>query len=270
MTWFTQTPKIIIAIFTLVVVLGLALTALRFVRAQTTPSAQLLLSPETVSTRPADTFSVYVGMTTTDPVFGVDTILLFDSTLLDVVSVSLGSTELKTLAPGTDNIIDLTRAVTIGTDPTQSTLEFGSIAYDQTTEATTSGILGTVDPDTNPIATVVFKARKGGTGTISPKFDNPGVTTDSNAVAISQGASIDILTAPTAQIAVTITACYDFNASGEVDIQDLMLVATHWNTKTGDANYDGLYDLDSDGDIDIADIQLAANSWGTACSGGAL
>jgi hypothetical protein len=44
-----------------------------------------------------------------------------------------------------------------------------------------------------------------------------------------------------------------------------MLVATHWNSEVGDPNYDPRYDLDSDGDVDIYDIMFVASRWGDEC-----
>ena len=63
------------------------------------------------------------------------------------------------------------------------------------------------------------------------------------------------------------TPCYDFDNSGQVDIADIMLVASRWHTTVGDDNYDPAYDLDDDGDIDIVDIMLVAVHWGETCGG---
>ncbi|QTA82229.1 terpenoid cyclase domain-containing protein [Desulfonema limicola] len=55
---------------------------------------------------------------------------------------------------------------------------------------------------------------------------------------------------------------HDMDKNGKVDVIDIMLVASHWNTATGDANYDAKYDLNSDGKIDVTDIMLVAAQWG--------
>ncbi|MCK4789072.1 MAG: VWA domain-containing protein [Desulfobacteraceae bacterium] len=55
---------------------------------------------------------------------------------------------------------------------------------------------------------------------------------------------------------------YDFDGNGVVDVVDIMKVASRWNTKAGDADYDATYDLDGDGDIDIIDIMMVAAQWG--------
>jgi DNA-binding beta-propeller fold protein YncE len=58
--------------------------------------------------------------------------------------------------------------------------------------------------------------------------------------------------------------CYtsDLDCDGDVDIVDIMTVASRWNTGTGDPGYDSLYDLDKDGDIDVVDVMTVAVRWG--------
>jgi hypothetical protein len=60
-------------------------------------------------------------------------------------------------------------------------------------------------------------------------------------------------------------AGYDLDCDCDVDIADIMQVASRWHTAEGDAKYDPLYDLDDDGDIDIVDIMLVAVHWGETC-----
>jgi hypothetical protein len=57
----------------------------------------------------------------------------------------------------------------------------------------------------------------------------------------------------------------DLDSDCDVDIVDIMLVASRWNMALGDPLYDPRYDLDGDGDIDIVDIMLVAIHWGTRC-----
>ena len=55
---------------------------------------------------------------------------------------------------------------------------------------------------------------------------------------------------------------YDLDDDGDVDIVDIMMVASRWNCSCGDECYDPENDLDSDCDIDIVDIMMVAAQWG--------
>lgn len=57
----------------------------------------------------------------------------------------------------------------------------------------------------------------------------------------------------------------DMDADCDVDIVDIMLVASRWGTVLGDPGYDARYDLDSDDDIDIVDIMRVAVHWSSSC-----
>jgi hypothetical protein len=63
-------------------------------------------------------------------------------------------------------------------------------------------------------------------------------------------------------IPMTTMIIHDLDDDGDVDIVDIMMVASRWNTATGDPNYDSPYDLDNDGDIDIVDVMNVAAQWG--------
>ncbi len=65
----------------------------------------------------------------------------------------------------------------------------------------------------------------------------------------------------------------DVDADGDVDIVDVMLVASRWETSCENPdpdgnpatpNYEAGYDLDHDCDIDIVDVMLVAVHWGDA------
>ena len=59
----------------------------------------------------------------------------------------------------------------------------------------------------------------------------------------------------------------DFSEDGQIDVADIMEVASKWRCKCGDGCYDSRYDLDKDGDIDIVDIMLVVANWGdTSCA----
>ena len=71
-------------------------------------------------------------------------------------------------------------------------------------------------------------------------------------------------------LSATSTTCYDFDDSGQVDLPDVMRVASHWRARCSDPDpgwpsYDPLYDIDEDCDIDIVDIMLVVAQWGEVC-----
>jgi len=71
-------------------------------------------------------------------------------------------------------------------------------------------------------------------------------------------------------LSATTSDCYDFDNSGEVDLPDVMFVASRWRARCGDPDprwpsYDPLYDIDKDCDIDIVDIMLVVKHWGESC-----
>jgi hypothetical protein len=59
----------------------------------------------------------------------------------------------------------------------------------------------------------------------------------------------------------------DLDRDCDVDVSDIMQVASRWNDP---ATYDAAYDFDADGDIDVADIMQVAVAWGDVCVGGPL
>jgi hypothetical protein len=59
----------------------------------------------------------------------------------------------------------------------------------------------------------------------------------------------------------------DFDRDGDVDVADIMQVASRWRCQCGDACYASRYDLDGDCDIDIVDIMRVAAHWGDTCGG---
>jgi len=73
---------------------------------------------------------------------------------------------------------------------------------------------------------------------------------------------------PTASPTPTATPTFpgDMDGDCDVDILDIMLVASHWGASQGQPNYDARYDLDCNGDIDVVDIMRVAAQWGTGCA----
>ena len=57
----------------------------------------------------------------------------------------------------------------------------------------------------------------------------------------------------------------DLDCDCDVDVTDVMMVASGWRCQLGDQCYDPLCDLNDDGDIDIVDIMLVVAHWGEVC-----
>lgn len=56
---------------------------------------------------------------------------------------------------------------------------------------------------------------------------------------------------------------YDLNGDGAINISDVMLLASVFNTSTGNAKYVEAYDLNKDGAINISDVMLIATKFNT-------
>jgi len=54
---------------------------------------------------------------------------------------------------------------------------------------------------------------------------------------------------------------YDLDDDGDVDIQDIMKVASAWNSADGDDKYNNNYDFNRDKIIDLQDIMLVSSRW---------
>jgi len=67
------------------------------------------------------------------------------------------------------------------------------------------------------------------------------------------------------QVTVTESIPGDLDGDCDVDVVDIMMVASHWNAVEGDPRYDPACDMDNDGDIDVVDIMLVASHWGSTC-----
>jgi|SRR3989344_1495387 len=291
----------------LIVCFLLLFTLSKFFAEAQTGTARFLLNASSTQVIPQETFTVAVGLdTAAQDVVGVDAVLRFNSDILEVVDVSLGTAGFTTLVPGTNNLIDLTKAVTKNLqDARQSQLEFGLLSFDQSTELLTAPLNGIFDPVSNPIATVTFKALALGNSAIEIMRNQDG-TTDANIVIINGGQPEDILGSTSDSVSIDVVTlasptptpsptasptpdptpsstplssaspspsaspcvlAYDFNHDDLVDIRDVMQVTSRWNSKVGNPKYNSLYDTDSDGDIDIVDIQRVVSTWGQRCNG---
>ena len=256
-------------------------------KAQGTGS-QLAFYTASASLTPNQTFDVNIGLTNlTQSVTAVDAVVVFDSDILEVQGVTLGTTDLKTLVPqDATGSFDLTKALQINaTNSAQSILELGLVTFDPLTQLVTPPlpITGNYDPSSNPIVTVQFKTKTIGATAITFKYDGNGITIDSNIVTNDSGDPTDILSDTPNPLNITVAelatpvpsttplpspiecTSMDYNSSGSIDVQDIMQASSRWNTKTGDTNYDVLYDLNNDGQINIIDIQTIAGRWNENC-----
>ena len=66
-------------------------------------------------------------------------------------------------------------------------------------------------------------------------------------------------------VTLRVTVCYDFNGDGQVDVDDIMQVASRWRMTDEDPDWEARYDLDNDGIITIVDIMMVAAHWGESC-----
>jgi hypothetical protein len=92
---------------------------------------------------------------------------------------------------------------------------------------------------------------------------NSGMQTDTclNTIVLSDELGNKISTVDCGCSVFTAIKVHDIDGDNDVDIVDVMMVASRWNTSSGDQNYDAKYDLDNDDDIDIVDIMLVAAQW---------
>ena len=59
--------------------------------------------------------------------------------------------------------------------------------------------------------------------------------------------------------------CYDFDDSGQVDVNDIAAVAAAWGAVTGGPLYQARYDVDHNGIIDVVDVMRVAARWQFPC-----
>jgi hypothetical protein len=57
----------------------------------------------------------------------------------------------------------------------------------------------------------------------------------------------------------------DLDGDCDVDIVDIMKVASIWGTRSGEAKFKPEYDFDADGQITVIDVMRVAAKWNTRC-----
>jgi hypothetical protein len=87
--------------------------------------------------------------------------------------------------------------------------------------------------------------------------------------AVPLGPDPSVWTAAGERVHVELEACtlrWDLDCNCQVDVEDVMMVASRWRCRRGDECYDPHCDLDDDGDIDVVDIMQVVAHWGEGCS----
>ena len=126
----------------------------------------------------------------------------------------------------------------------------GSVVFAAASIGTQAGAIGN-----GVLATITWTPQKDGKTTLDLKNVK---------VSDTQGTQFQVIEED-GEINVTSRFWADIDGDNDIDVFDVQLVAAHWNTKAGDANYDAIYDVDNngqgDGDVDVFDVQLVASWW---------
>lgn len=127
-------------------------------------------------------------------------------------------------------------------DNTAGQATFGAFTYGNAPGASGGGILATI--------------------TLIPQANGESVLSLQNPQMTDTAARLIPVTVTDGRAIVSQCPKYDVDCDGDVDITDIMAVASHWGCHQGDACYDPRYDMDNDGDIDIVDIMAVTAHWG--------
>jgi hypothetical protein len=69
---------------------------------------------------------------------------------------------------------------------------------------------------------------------------------------------------PTSKVSPTSSTKYlDVNNDGAINMSDVVLIATSFNSVSGNSKYNAKYDLNKDGAINMVDIMLVASKFNT-------
>jgi hypothetical protein len=125
------------------------------------------------------------------------------------------------------------------------TVSFGAASYGEQAGADGSGVLATVtfSPQANGVSSLHLQGVQ---------------VTDT----VPEAIPVDL---QDGQVTVTDSIPGDLDGDCDVDVVDIMIVASHWGAVEGEPRYDPACDMDSDGDIDVVDIMLVASHWGSHC-----
>ena len=178
--------------------------------------------------------TVSVVMTNVVDLGGFEFTLTYDPRIVHVSGVRvgpfLGSTG-RTVTPLPANI-----------DNTNGRVDFGAFSFGSASGPSGTGVL----------AEIGLVPR--GTGTSPLQF--------AAAQATNTAGNVLSITLQDGQITVRECSPYDMDCDGDIDVVDIMHVASRWNCRQGDTCYDPKYDLDRSGRIDVVDIMQVAARWG--------
>jgi len=164
----------------------------------------------------------------------------FDPAVVHVTDVTLASF----LGSGGLN----TAALGPSIDNTAGTLSFGGFAYGAGSGASGTGAL----------ATITLAPQAAGNSALALSGVQLLDSLNSEIPADPQNGSVSVVTYPFG----------DLDRNCVVEVADIMLVASRWNSFSGDGIYDPAYYFDSDGDIDVEDVMQVAAVWGDVCAVG--
>ncbi len=130
-------------------------------------------------------------------------------------------------------------------DNQAGTIAFGAASFGEPAGAAGSGVLATISfsPQANGASDLTLQDVK---------------VTDTMTTSIP----VDL---QDGQVTVIANIDGDLNGDCVVDVIDIMMVASRWNTSQGQPGYDPFCDIDHDGDIDVVDIMIVASHWGDTC-----
>ena len=160
-------------------------------------------------------------------VYGVDIVVSHDSTVVSAASASAGDAAPDFVTESNLNQPGLVRVAMAGAQPITDDGHLLALIFDVVGEP----------GDTSPLQITAIELNEDGVA------------------AQPQDGSISVVNFPD----------YDFNRDCDVDMTDVMQVASRWRMTDADPGWDARYDLDDDGVITVVDIMIVAANWGVTC-----
>ena len=190
------------------------------------------------------------------------------------VNISINEKVESSWAPEARDIVSTTAAFVrpytlAGWEPlTYARTDSDDVWIERFGESSTEGLYFTVHNRTDVTRTAAITietAPLGLTDPVSATITDIAITQTIPFTLVNGNIAVSLRLGPQQTRVLKVSNCYDFNNNGQVDIADIMLVASRWHTSVGDDDYDPAYDLDGNGVIDIVDIMLVAVHWGETC-----